>query len=92
MAATIARAIGRTKDSERETTRLGHESSEAQANTFKTFTTSKVNKDGSGEVKVERVVNDRRVVILHAKFGPEDRHDWNTVEIENVGLCALDQK
>lgn len=54
MAATIARAIGRSRAKETETTRLGHEESEAQANTFLTFTKALMRKDGSGFIEVSR--------------------------------------
>jgi hypothetical protein len=54
MAATIAKAIGYDNSRTKAVHRLGHQSSEAEANTWRTFTTCFVNKDGSGFVEVRR--------------------------------------
>ncbi len=54
MAATIAKAIGYDKTRTKTTHRLGSVSSEGEANTWRTFTTCHVNRDGSGYVKVTR--------------------------------------
>lgn len=82
MAATIARAIGRSAENTTETTRLGPASAEAQANTFKTFTTAVVNADGSGSVQVERTKGDgTRVVIGRMEFAAEDSGLLNYVGI-----------
>jgi hypothetical protein len=67
MAATIAKAIGHDSGRSKETHRLGSQSSQVHANTWRTFTTAIVNRDGSGYVEVRR---DNR--ILHTfEFGPE---------------------
>lgn len=55
MANTIARAIGRDQSGRRkEVTRLGGASSEAQANTWQTFTTAAVNADGRAWAEIAR--------------------------------------
>lgn len=54
MAATIATAIGYDSTRIKETHRLGSEWAEAQANTWRTFTTATIHKDGSGSVTVYR--------------------------------------
>lgn len=82
MAATIARAIGRSQRSdgtkvETEGTRLGHQESEAQANTYRTFTTAVVRKDGSGFIRVEREFEDGKrrplgQMTFRAEDGPAD--------------------
>lgn len=76
MAATIAFAIGRdSKDGkrvEKECTRLGAQQAEARAQTYKTFTTATVNADGSGEVKVERMIHGERKLLARLVFGAED--------------------
>lgn len=67
MAATIAKCIGIDLNRRKVETRLGHRASEAQANTYRTFTTCYVSKDGSGYVEVTR---DGKT--LHRfEFGPE---------------------
>jgi hypothetical protein len=82
MAATIARVIGTGKDSVATAERPGTVSAEAQANTFKTFTTTKINADGSGSMQVERTTgNGERVVIGRMDFGPEDSGILNYVGI-----------
>lgn len=80
MAATIARAIGRSHNAEREATRLGQQSAEAQANTFKTFMTAKVNADGSGWVRIEREINGARKDIGFMSVGPETGEDIDKVD------------
>jgi hypothetical protein len=54
MAATIATATGRDSSRAKETHRLGAQSSTARADTWQTFTTAHVNRDGSGYVEVRR--------------------------------------
>jgi hypothetical protein len=54
MAATIAKATGYDSSRAKEAHRLGSQSSTAQANTWQTFTTAHVNRDGSGYVEVIR--------------------------------------
>jgi len=56
MASTIAKATGGDTNREKSVQRLGLRHSTAHANTWKTFTTCHVNKDGSGYVEVKRVV------------------------------------
>lgn len=68
MAATIAIAYGNDRSRTKETHRLGHESSTVHANTWRTFTTAHVCKDGSGYVSVER----NGQVIHTFEFGPEN--------------------
>lgn len=66
MAATIARATGSDKSRVKETSRLGSESSTAVANTWHTFTTAHVNRDGSGYIEVRRGPD-----AFRYSFGPE---------------------
>ena len=54
MAATIARAYGNDSTRTKETHRLGGQSSTARADTWRTFTTAHVNRDGSGYIEVRR--------------------------------------
>lgn len=54
MAATIAKAYGLDNTREKETHRLGSVAATAEANTWRTFTTCHVKKDGSGYVTVYR--------------------------------------
>lgn len=71
MANTIAYAVGFQKTGERQNgqaSRLGHGAAMANANTWRTFTTCYVTKDGSGYVEVSR---DGRT-MHHFSFGPED--------------------
>lgn len=68
MAATIAKATGGDSSREKSVQRLGDQYSTAHANTWKTFTTCHVNKDGSGYVEVERIRTDPppiQLVTLH---------------------------
>jgi len=67
MAATIAKATGYDSSRAKETHRLGSQSSTAQANTWSTFTTAHVNRDGSGYVEVRR----DGVTLHRFEFGPE---------------------
>jgi hypothetical protein len=67
MAATIARAFGNDSTRTKETHRLGGQSSTAQANTWSTFTTAHVNRDGSGYVEVSR----NGKTLHRFDFGPE---------------------
>ena len=68
MAATIAKAIGYDSSRTKETHRLGSQSAEAQANTWRTFCTAYVRKDGSGFVEVKR----DGIRFLFVEFGTED--------------------
>jgi hypothetical protein len=54
MAATIAKCRGLDSSREKEAHRLGARASEAQANTWRTFSTAFVRADGSGYVEVHR--------------------------------------
>ncbi len=55
MAATIARATGYDKSGRSKTVhQLGSMCSEGQANTYRTFTRCRVDRDGSGCVEVVR--------------------------------------
>lgn len=54
MAATIAHATGFDKNRIKDTHRLGSEGATAHANTWRTFTTCHVNKNGQGYVEVKR--------------------------------------
>lgn len=92
MAATIAKAIGRGNGVEREGTRLGPESSEAQANTFKTFTTCKVNANGSGYMQLEREINGKRELVVRIKFGTENEMlGTDRVKISGYGEVTFPQ-
>lgn len=67
MAATIAKCIGYDMVQEKTATRLGSEASEGQANTYRTFVTAHVRRDGSGYVEVRR---DGKTIHEH-RFEPE---------------------
>lgn len=54
MAATIAKAFGGDSTREKAVHRLGSLYSRAEANTWRTFVTAFVKKDGSGYVEVRR--------------------------------------
>ena len=66
MAATVAwaRGYGKTGPA-KEVSRLGHEFSQAEANTYRTFALVCIRKDGSGYVEIKR---DQEVIH---KFGWE---------------------
>jgi hypothetical protein len=67
MANTIAKAFGNDKTRTKETHRLGSQSSIGEANTWKTFSRTQINKDGSGIFTLER-----NGEIVHSfKWGPE---------------------
>ena len=67
MAATIAKCTGYDASREKNRTALGSVAARGEANTWRTFTTCCVDKDGSGYV---RVVRDGKE--LHSfEFGPE---------------------
>lgn len=66
-AATIARATGTDNVRVKDTSRLGSQSSRAEANTWKTFATAFMNRDGSGYISVRR--NNKTYTW---NFGPED--------------------
>jgi hypothetical protein len=68
MANCIAICTGIDNSRQKEDRRLGAYAAQAQANTWRTFTTCYVNKDGSGYVIVSR-----NGETLHKyEFGPED--------------------
>lgn len=67
MAATIARATGYDKSRVKQVHRLGSQSSEAQAATWRTFVDAVVKRDGSGHVRVSR----DGLLLHHFEFGPE---------------------
>jgi hypothetical protein len=70
MANTIAKAEGFDKVRVKEAHRLGSEAAKVQANTWHTFVTAYVEKDGQGYVRVER-----DGMVLHSfDFGPEGAH------------------
>lgn len=67
MAATIATATGHDSTRSKQVHRLGHQSSSAEAATWRTFATAHVCRDGSGSVEVRR----DGVVIHRFSFDPE---------------------
>ena len=67
MAATIAIATGTDTSRRKETHRLGSQESSAQANTWRTFTSCHVKRDGSGYISVYR----DGTKLLEYVFGPE---------------------
>ncbi len=68
MAKTIAIAKGFDASRIKETHRLGAKMSEGQANTYRTFSTVRMNADGSGFVQVRR--DDK--TLFYQEFGPEE--------------------
>ena len=67
MAATIAKCVGNDTNRAKTASRLGSQSATGQANTWRTFTTCYVERDGSGYVRVVRGGK-----TLHEfTFGPE---------------------
>lgn len=67
MAKTIAKCAGYDNLRRKESSRLGSQCAEAEANTWRTFTFCHVNADGSGSIQVKRDGN-----LLHVfDFGPE---------------------
>jgi hypothetical protein len=54
MAKTIAKAHGNDKNRCKETHRLGSKSSTGEANTWRTFSKTHINADGSGHFQLER--------------------------------------
>jgi hypothetical protein len=67
MANTIAKATGSDSSRNKETHRLGSKSSTGEANTWRTFTTTHVNADGSGFCRIMRDGE----IIHYYKWGPE---------------------
>ncbi len=67
MAKTIAKATGSDTTRDKETHRLGSRSATGEANTWKTFSLTHMNADGSGYC---RVVRDRVIIHSH-EWGPE---------------------
>ena len=68
MANTISMCWGEDKNRTKKASRLGNLASEAQANTWQTFTTCYVRKDGSGFIQV---VRKGKGVLQRFDFGPE---------------------
>lgn len=68
MAATIAKCIGYDRTRIKMEHRLGHQAAEAQANTWRTYCTAYVSKDGTGYV---RVLRDGKELHFFP-FGPEE--------------------
>jgi hypothetical protein len=71
MANTIAHCEGSDKTRDKSASRLGSESATGRADTWSTFTTCHVTKDGSGYVSVVR----NGKTIHHFWFGPEYQED-----------------
>lgn len=67
MANTIAKCFGSDSTRTKEASRLGSQSATAQANTWRTFTTCTVDRDGSGYVQVVR----DGVVVHYFSFDAE---------------------
>ncbi len=67
MAKTIAIATGSDSSRDKTTQRLGSESSTGEANTWRTFSKTQINADGSGSFQVKR---DGTIIHSH-KWGPE---------------------
>jgi len=67
MAATIAHAIGRDSTRIKETHRLGSQSAEASANTWRTFSRVYIERDGSGSCTINR----NGVTLHYFEWGPE---------------------
>jgi len=67
MANTIAKAFGHDNNRSKETHRLGSKASTAEANTWRTFSKTHVNANGSGYVMITRDGE-----VLHSyEWGPE---------------------
>jgi hypothetical protein len=67
VAKTIAKAFGQDTSRCKETHRLGSQSSIGEANTWRTFSKTHINADGSGSFRLER---DGEVIHSHT-WGPE---------------------
>ena len=67
MAKTIAKACGHDKTRTKEVHRLGSQSSTGEANTWKTFSSTTINADGSGHFCVKR---DGKTIGF-SSWGPE---------------------
>lgn len=74
MAATIAKARGYSTRAATEVTRLGHEAAEVEANTYRTFTLVRMEKDGSATLSVEREVEGQRELLAEVSVLSEDTH------------------
>jgi len=67
VAKTIAKACGHDKSRCKETHRLGSQSSTGEANTWRTFSSTTINADGSGSFQLKRGGE-----IIHShNWGPE---------------------
>jgi len=77
MANTIARIIRERPYNQPEVHRLGSQEAHVEANTWRTFTTAHVNRDGSGFVRVTRTrgYGDSDEVLHYFSFGPENKED-----------------
>ncbi len=67
MAKTIAKAFGNDSSRCKETHRLGSQSATGEANTWRTFSKTHINSDGSGYFVLER---DGHIIHSHG-WGPE---------------------
>lgn len=68
MAKTIAKALGEDSNRSKETHRLGSISSTGEANTWRTFSRTHINADGSGCFHLERDGQ----ITHHHEWGPEN--------------------
>lgn len=71
MAKTIAKATGSDTTRVKEVHRLGSQSSTGEANTWRTFSTTHINADGSGYCQVRRLKAGNEQVIHYHEWGPE---------------------
>lgn len=67
MAKTIAKAFGYDKTRTKEVHRLGSRSSTGEANTWRTFSSTTINADGSGSFQLQR---GGKIIHSH-NWGPE---------------------
>jgi hypothetical protein len=67
MAKTIAKAIGEDSSRHKETHRLGSQSSTGEANTWRTFSKTHIEADGSGYFQL---IRDGEIIHSH-EWGPE---------------------
>jgi hypothetical protein len=68
VAKTIAKATGEDSNRSKEVHRLGSMCSTGEANTWKTFSRTHINADGSGHFLLKR---DGQIIHSH-KWGPEN--------------------
>ena len=82
MSATIGRLITTGLDWTNTCSKPGTVKVEAQANTFETFVTSKVNADGSGSVTIERKCGDDRRTLVEIDITPETGEPRVTLQFD----------